>query len=206
MPFLKMSGMIRQVKEAYKYGNLRFGATEDYTVIFTNGVLFAVKEESEPNRMKALITEYAGYNPVHDPVTQNLGFIEIGKESGINELDPKLTKNVIDTIFTKKKLEPYFLSPVMILEDNMPVRIIQHAENNKCLGIRQEYLDIITYKELDYAVEGEPIGPEVDEGAKVAYFHNSTTRLAVSVYTFSKDKIVEIVKLLQLTELREDKQ
>ena len=70
------------------------------------------------------------------------------------------------------------------------------------MGVKQEYLDLITNKDLDYDIEGDPTGPEVDEATNLVHFHNGTTKLCMTGYTFSVDRSTEILDLLQLIELR----
>jgi len=206
MSFLNMTGLGKQVKNAYSADRLKVGAFEEHSVIVTPHCAFAVTEDHEPNKMKAIITEYLGYLPVYDETSRNAGFIEAGKNNADRALEPEETETIKRLIWPKVRTKPYVITPIVIIERGTPVRIIQDVASNECLGIRQEYLDLITYKDLDYDIEGDPVGPEVDETTKLAYFNNATTILSLGLYTFSTDKAKEILDILRLLELREDKQ
>lgn len=206
MPFLHMTGLGKQVKAAYSVDRLKVGAFEEHSVIVTPYCAFAVTEEEEPNKMKAIITEYLGFIPVHDETSRSAGFIEAGKNVANRDLEPEETETIKKLLFPNTRTTAFVITPVTITERNQPVRIIQDVKTNKCLGIRQEYLDLITYKDLDYDIEGDPVGPEVNETTGLAYFTNATTTMAVQTYNFSTDKAKEILDILQLLELREDKQ
>jgi hypothetical protein len=204
MSFLNMTGLGKQVKSAYSAGRLKVGAFEEHSVIVTPHCAFAVTEDHEPNKMKAIITEYLGYLPVYDETSRNAGFIEASKDTADRDLEPEETATIKRLIWPRDT-KPYVITPVTITEHGTPVRIIQDVASNECAGIKQEYLDIISYKDLNYDIEGDPVGPEVDESTKLAYFKNATTILSVSLYTFSTDKAKEILDILRLLELREEK-
>jgi hypothetical protein len=203
MSFLNMTGLGKQVKSAYTSNKLKVGVFEEHSIISTQFCIFAVTEEHEPNKMKAIITEYLGYLPVYDETSRNAGFIEAGKDNADRYLEPEETDTLKHMIFPRNQTTPYIITPVVLIERGTPVRIIQDTKSNECLGIKQEFLDLISYKELDYDIEGDPMGPDVDEKTKLAYFTNATTKLVVMTYFFSTDKTKEILDVLRLIELRE---
>ena len=203
MSFLNMAGLNKIVKSAYAVDRLKVGAFEDHTVIATPNCIFVVGEDFEPNRMKAIITQHLGHLPVYDPTTVSAGFVEIGKNIPERELEPDETKNINTLAFPTRRQTGFVITPVTITERGLPVRIIQDLKTNNCRGIRQEYLDLIDNRQLNYEVEGDPVGPMVDESTNFAYFTNATTTLIIGTYLFSMDKSKEIMGLLQLTELRE---
>jgi hypothetical protein len=204
MSFLNMTGLGKQVKSAYTSNVLKVGVFEEHSIVSTQFCAFAVTEQHEPNKMKAIITEYLGYLPVYDETSRNAGFIEASKDTADRDLEPEETATIKRLIWPRDT-KPYVITPVTITEHGTPVRIIQDVRSSECAGIKQEYLDIISYKDLNYDIEGDPVGPEVDESTKLAYFKNATTILSVGLYTFSTDKTKEILDILRLLELREEK-
>ena len=204
MPFLNMTGLGKQVKEAYKAGRLQVGAFDTHSVIRTTYCGFAVLEDEEPNKMKAIITEYLGYVPTYDPTTAAAGFIEADNEQPQRDLVPEETTIIRNLIFNPHKTKAYVITPVIIRDRGQDIRIIQDLISNKCTGIRQEHLELISMKEIDYDIEGNPQGPEVVEETGVAYFHNQTTILAIQLYSHWTDKAADILDMLQLIEMRDE--
>jgi hypothetical protein len=208
MPFLHMTGLGKQVKKAYSAGHLKVEAFEDHTVIVTPHCAIAVAEEHEPNKMKAIITEYLGYVPVHDPASRNAGFVETGKSGqqgeAVRDLEPEETERIKKLLFNNHLVDSYIITPVILIERGQQVRIIQDVETLRCLGIRQELLELITNKDLNYDIEGDPVGPAVDLEQGIAYFTNTTTTLSIIIHRFSTDKAKETLDILQLMALQED--
>lgn len=204
MPFINLTGLNRQVRSAYGTGALKIGSLDEYSVIVTSLIGVAVKEKYESNKMKAIITEQVGFLPVYDETSGGKGFIAAQKETKNRDLEKQETEIIETLLFPERPLVGYTITPVIIKERSMNIRIIQNPSTLKCLGVRQELLDLITRKDIDYDVEGDPTGPAVNEKTGFVYFTNDTTILALPIYPINKDKNKQIIDVLNLVDMKEE--
>jgi hypothetical protein len=196
MPFINMTKLGKQVKEAHKAGRLKTGIINEHQVVVAPHCLIGIKEDEQPNKMKAIITEYVGYIPA-DPIEAG----EVEQDRLLDHTEVDVIRNLMEA---NSKPCGYVITPVIITDRGNIIRIIQDKASCECLGVRQDYLDLITMKTLDYDIEGDPRGPEVVRETGNVYFSNETTLLVFSAYTNWTDKSKEILSMLKLMELRED--
>jgi hypothetical protein len=192
-----MQGFNRIVKQAYAMKLLRVGAYNDETVVVTPRCYFSVTETHQPNKFKAIVTEHLGHMPAEDPTTSNLGFVEVGKEYS-RDLETKEATRIVEEVFTKRRLQAYRRTPVSIIERGSTIRLLQSTTDSKIIGVCQDYLDLVDYKQLDYDYEGEPCDPAVDEALQLVYITNDTTSLVIQASLISGDRAKEVIELIQL--------
>jgi hypothetical protein len=198
-----MQKLNKRVKSAYSSGKLQVGTSFGVTIINVPHCIFVVNEDEQPNKLKAIITEFIGYIPVHDPASRNQGFIEVSKKA-IRDLEPVETDLIMKRLNSDIRKTGFKITNITLHAGGFePIRIIQNPNTNKCIGIKQEYLDMISASDTNYDIEGDPIGPLVNESTGLAYFSNSTTTMVVETFTFSTDKEKEILETFKFTNLYE---
>lgn len=197
MPFIHLNETGKLVKKAYTAERLKVGNfydKEDGTriLIATPQMVISITNEHVPNKLKAIITEFIGSVPAELNVT------EYGKVND-RQLEIDEAKTLVGLAEGTGSV-PFVKTQVTLHDQGHAVRVIQNPKTLQCLGIKEELLNLINPNELNYDIEGDPIGPELTEDLQKAYFYNGTTTLLLAIHTFS-DSAKEVLSTLSLLDL-----
>ena len=183
--FLRKTMTKKLFKAAAKSENLRVGMNYDNQyVVYGTSWMINVELDRAPNWFKSLLVEHAGKLP-ENPGDLYEVFSDGSYQMGI------LTE-FYD--ISNYKGTAYGITPVIIEDQHIPVRITQNKTTHVLYGMHNIWLDLIDLSEIDANVENAPFGPIVTTSG-LWIWKNDTTSIAVMAGA-KLDRIQDIVDVL----------
>lgn len=205
MPFLNPTVLGRQIKEAHKSDKLKVGilersSLEDGLAIFCKNTLYWIEEYAIPNKIKAALIEYVGFMPKRRGVVY-----EASQEGGYQEVDPEITDKLQERIKAVDNANGvYHQTSLIAVEIVSHVRLMQSEEDLTILGVREEYLGVISLKDLIEDEESPPVGPNFHQEDGLMCYTNATTIFGCQAYMIGASrKFKSIVDTLELIDLKD---
>lgn len=167
--FLRKTMTKKLFKAAAKSENLKVGMNYDNQYVVHGGSwLINVSVDRAQNWFKSLIVEHAGKLP-ESPGDLYEVFPDGSYQMGI------LTEYYS---IGNYKGTAYNITPVIIEDQHMLVRIMQDTKTNVLYGMCNHWFDLIDLSEIDANVENAPFGPIVTTSGSWIW-KNDTTSIAV---------------------------
>ena len=183
--FLRKTMTKKLFKTAAKTENLKVGMNDEgYYVVYGGSWMINTKVDRTPNWFKSLIVEHAGKLPenaydLYEVFTD--GSCQMGMFTEYYNID-------------NYKRSAYGITPVVIEDGHMLVRIAQDMTTHVLHGMYNSWFDLIDLSEIDANVENAPFGPIVTTSG-LWIWKNDTTSIAIMAGA-KLDRVQDIVDTL----------
>ena len=191
--FIGTSVLKKHMKKAYDTGFLHIGNKEEGLYICTGHIAVWIDNEYIPNKVKALVMEFAGTMPDTDAV------FKVSKAEPIPQYELDQEIFYLSNMWNRYKI-PCTRTKVHL--DLCGLHEVFQNNGTKTLYIVPDtYLDLIDLGEIDYDYENLPTGPSTMLGGQFMW-SNATCKLLITASKMPEDnKVLENLKIINFEEV-----
>lgn len=190
--FISTSVLKKHMKKAYDTGFLHIGNKEEGLLISTDRIAVWIDSEYIPNKVKALVMEFAGTMPDTDAVFK------------VSKAEPTPQYVLDQDYFYLRNMWNNYKTPCTRTKVHIDLceshEVFQNNKSMKLSIVRDDCLDIIDIGEIDYDYENLPTGPSTMLGGQFMW-SNATCKLLITASKMPEDN--EVLKSLQLINFKE---
>lgn len=188
--FLSSKKLPKLMKEAYKGPGLRIGMIEGgLYMAWPNNWEVLLLKSSLCNKIKSTVIELYGQFPRQGEVLQ------IRKDDNVHEVPcyPCLKDRLGEA-------DHGAVSTRVILQAGGDEYWLFQGDSGEIVMVRRSHLELIDYTEINYDIEGEPIGPSYSNLNDGIFYQNATGILHIHTVLAPKIPLIEAMKTMEFKE------
>lgn len=191
--FISTSVLKKHMKKAYDTGFIHIGNKEEGLFISTGHIAAWIDNEYIPNKVKALVMEFAGTMPDIDSVFK------------VSKADPTPQYELDQEYFYLRDMWNKFKIPCTRTKVHLDLseshEIFQNNKSKNLSIVRDDNLALIDLGEIDYDYENLPTGPSTMFGGQFMW-SNATCKLLITASKMPEDnEVLENLKLINFEEM-----
>lgn len=191
--FVSTSVLKKHMKKAYDTSSLHIGNKEEGLFISAGRISVWIDKEYIPNKVKALVMEFAGILPNTDAVFK------------VSKADPTPQYELDQEYFYLRDMWNKYKIPCTRTKVHIDLceshEVLQNNKSKNLSIVRDDNLALIDLGEIDYDYENLPTGPSTMFGGQFMW-SNATCKLLITASKMPEDnKVLETLQLINFEEV-----
>lgn len=188
--FLSSKKLPRLMKEAYKGPGLRIGMTEGGLYLaWPNNWEVLLLKSSLCNKVKSTVIELYGQFPRQGEILQIRKDDNVHAVPGFPCVKDRLREAKHGAVSTK-----------VIIHAGGDEYWLFQGDGGEIVMVRRSHLELIDYTEINYDIEGEPIGPSYSNLNDGIFYYNATGILRIHTVLAPELPLIEAMKTMNFEE------